>query len=212
MPTISGKQKMILAYIEEFSLVHGYAPSVREIGAKVGLRSTSTVQAHLNNLQKAGYLAPAAHKPRTLSSKRGPVMVPRVPILENTLESIMLMKCEGYVPFMPAAQGGTYFATKAKDNAMNGVGILEGDLLIVRRDVQAQDGNIVLVQGNTAFACRMIRITPTETWLMSSNSDTPPVRGEDHKVIGVVQAVQREYTICAPNPPSNEKEDSVGTF
>jgi repressor LexA len=81
MKKISAKQQQILEYISSYSLEHGYPPSVREIGAEMGLRSPSTVHAHLKKLQEAGYLEPNEHKSRALTPVSGPSMVPRVPIL-----------------------------------------------------------------------------------------------------------------------------------
>ena len=81
MKKISAKQQQILDYISSYSLEHGYPPSVREIGAEMGLRSPSTVHAHLKKLQEAGYLEPNEHKSRALTPVSGPSMVPRVPIL-----------------------------------------------------------------------------------------------------------------------------------
>lgn len=79
MKKISAKQQQILDYISSYSLEHGYPPSVREIGAEMGLRSPSTVHAHLKKLQEAGYLEPNEHKSRALTPVSGPSMVPRVP-------------------------------------------------------------------------------------------------------------------------------------
>ena len=67
MKKISAKQQQILDYISSYSLEHGYPPSVREIGAEMGLRSPSTVHAHLKKLQEAGYLEPNEHKSRALT-------------------------------------------------------------------------------------------------------------------------------------------------
>ena len=81
MKKISAKQQRILDYINEFSIEHGYPPSVREIGAAVGLRSPSTVHAHLKKLQEAGFLEPSGHKSRALTPVSGPAVVSRVPTL-----------------------------------------------------------------------------------------------------------------------------------
>ena len=81
MKKISEKQQRILDFINTFSMEHGYPPSVREICAEVGLRSTSTVHAHLKKLQEAGYLEANDHKSRALTPVAGASMVPRVPIL-----------------------------------------------------------------------------------------------------------------------------------
>ena len=97
MKKISAKQQRILDYISEFSLEHGYPPSVREICTEMGLRSPSTVHAHLKKLQEAGYLEPTEHKSRALSPTSGPSMVPRVPILGRVTAGMPILAVEEHV-------------------------------------------------------------------------------------------------------------------
>ena len=150
MKKISPKQQRILDYISEFSLEHGYPPSVREICAEMDLRSPSTVHAHLKKLQEAGYLEPSDHKSRALTPVSGPSMVPRVPILGRVTAGLPILAVEehiGYVPFEPAAGGGEYYALRIRGDSMTGAGILDGDLVIVRQDAQARSGDIVPAGG-----------------------------------------------------------------
>lgn len=121
MKKISAKQQQILDYISSYSLEHGYPPSVREIGAEMGLRSPSTVHAHLKKLQEAGYLEPNEHKSRALTPVSGPSMVPRVPILGRVTAGMPILAVEehiGYVPFEPAAGGGEYYALRIRGDSM----------------------------------------------------------------------------------------------
>ena len=97
MKKISAKQQQILDYISSYSLEHGYPPSVREIGAEMGLRSPSTVHAHLKKLQEAGYLEPNEHKSRALTPVSGPSMVPRVPILGRVTAGMPILAVEEHI-------------------------------------------------------------------------------------------------------------------
>ena len=138
MKKISAKQQQILDYISSYSLEHGYPPSVREIGAEMGLRSPSTVHAHLKKLQEAGYLEPNEHKSRALTPVSGPSMVPRVPILGRVTAGMPILAVEehiGYVPFEPAAGGGEYYALRIRGDSMIGVGIMDDDLVIIRQGI-----------------------------------------------------------------------------
>ena len=81
MKKLTKMQQKVYDYIAQFMTEWGYPPSVREICAEVGLRSTSTVHAHLKKLQEAGYLEASDHKSRALAPISGASMVPRVPIL-----------------------------------------------------------------------------------------------------------------------------------
>ena len=94
MKKISDKQQNILDFINSFSMEHGYPPSVREICAEVGLRSTSTVHAHLKKLQEAGYLEASDHKSRALAPVSGASMVPRVPILGRVTAGMPILAVE----------------------------------------------------------------------------------------------------------------------
>ena len=182
MKKISPKQQRILDYISEFSLEHGYPPSVREICAEMDLRSPSTVHAHLKKLQEAGYLEPSDHKSRALTPVSGPSMVPRVPILGRVTAGLPILAVEehiGYVPFEPAAGGGEYYALRIRGDSMTGAGILDGDLVIVRQDAQA--------------TCKTLNLTQDGVWLMPENPAYPPINGTGCQILGVVKAVYREY-------------------
>ena len=196
MKKISAKQQRILDYISEFSLEHGYPPSVREICTEMGLRSPSTVHAHLKKLQEAGYLEPTEHKSRALSPTSGPSMVPRVPILGRVTAGMPILAVEehvGYVPFEPAAGGGEYYALRIRGDSMTGAGILDGDLVIVRQDVQARGGDIVIALLEDEATCKTLDITADGVWLMPENPAYPPIDGTGCQILGVVKAVYREY-------------------
>lgn len=196
MKKISPKQQRILDYISEFSLEHGYPPSVREICAEMDLRSPSTVHAHLKKLQEAGYLEPSDHKSRALTPVSGPSMVPRVPILGRVTAGLPILAVEehiGYVPFEPAAGGGEYYALRIRGESMTGAGILDGDLVIVRQDAQARSGDIVIALLEDEATCKTLNLTQDGVWLMPENPAYPPINGTGCQILGVVKAVYREY-------------------
>ena len=196
MKKISAKQQRILDYISEFSLEHGYPPSVREICAEMNLRSPSTVHAHLKKLQEAGYLEPSEHKSRALTPVSGPSMVTRVPILGRVTAGMPILAVEehvGYVPFEPAANGGEYYALRIRGDSMTGAGILDGDLVIVRQDAQACSGDIVIALLEDEATCKTLNLTQDGVWLMPENPAYPPINGTGCQILGVVKAVYREY-------------------
>lgn len=196
MKKISAKQQRILDYINEFSLSHGYPPSVREICAEMELRSPSTVHAHLKKLQEAGYLEPSDHKSRALTSVSGPSMVSRVPIVGRVTAGMPILAVEehvGYVPFEPAANGGEFYALRIRGESMIGVGIMDGDLVIVRQDAEARSGDIVIALLEDEATCKTLNITADGVWLMPENPAYPPIDGTGCQILGVVKAVYREY-------------------
>ena len=175
---------------------HGYPPSVREICAEVGLRSTSTVHAHLKKLQEAGYLEASDHKSRALAPVSGASMVPRVPILGRVTAGMPILAVEehiGYVPFEPAASGGKYYALRIRGDSMIGAGIISGDTVIIRPQETAENGQIVVALLDDSATVKRLRRDETGVWLLPENPAYPPIDGREAAILGVVVALQREY-------------------
>lgn len=196
MKKISEKQQRILDFITSYTMERGYAPSVRDIGAEMGLRSPSTVHAHIKKLQEAGYLAADDHKSRTLTPIGGPTMVARVPILGKVTAGSPILAIEehvGYVPFEGAANGGEYYALRVRGDSMIGVGIMSDDLVIVRRDLPAYNHDIVIALIEDEATCKTLHMTPDGLWLMPENPEYQPINGNSCQILGVVKAVYREY-------------------
>lgn len=196
MKNITAKQQRVLNFINEYSLDHGYPPSVREIGNELGLKSPSSVHAHLKKLQEAGYLEPADHKSRTITTVSGPAMTPRVPIVGRVTAGAPFLEVEqhiGYVPYDPAANGGQYFALRIRGDSMVGAGILDGDLVIVRQDVQAQSGDIVIALVEDEATCKRLQVLSDQVWLSAENPAYSPIDGSNCQIVGVIKAVLREY-------------------
>jgi repressor LexA len=152
---LTGRQQEIFDFLVGYQEQHGYPPTVREIGEAVGLASPSTVHAHLANLERAGLLRRDPTKPRALellgaSRKRatetaGAAQLPLVgeiaaggPLLadENVEDHVA-------VPEL-LAHGGADFLLRVKGDSMVNAGILDGDLVVVRRQDTARDGEIVV--------------------------------------------------------------------
>jgi repressor LexA len=134
---------------------HGYPPTVREIGEAVGLASPSTVHAHLANLERAGLIKRDPTKPRALELRRDPKPetaraddVHRLPLLGEIAAGGPLLaeqNVEEYVAVPePLARGGEEFLLRVKGDSMINAGILEGDLVVVRRQQDARNGDIVV--------------------------------------------------------------------
>ena len=140
MKKISPKQQRILDYISEFSLEHGYPPSVREeYCAEMDLRSPSTVHAHLKKLQEAGYLEPSDHKSRALTPVSGPSMVPRVPILGRVTAGLPHPCGGGAYRIRPVRAGGRRRSMPCASAAVRDPArILDGDLVIVQQRAGSQ--------------------------------------------------------------------------
>lgn len=196
MQKLSAKQQQILEYITEATMRQGYPPSVREIGDHVGLSSSSSVHAHLIKLREKGYLQKDDHKTRAVVVKGMASAVPQVPILGQVTAGMPILaveEIEGYVPYEHAGRPGEHFALRIRGDSMTGAGIMNGDLIIVRRQQTARSGQIVVALLEDEATCKTLRIDGQQVWLMPENPDYPPINGQGCSILGQVVAVYREY-------------------
>jgi len=154
--TLTTRQRQILDVIVEHQSLHGYPPSVREIGSAVGLKSPATVKSHLDNLQEAGYLIRDPSKPRAIqvrydpssgrSVDRGPVRhVPLVGDVAAGTDVLASENVEELVP-MPAdlTGGGELFMLRVRGDSMIDMGIFDGDFVVCHTQDTAADGDVVI--------------------------------------------------------------------
>jgi repressor LexA len=153
---LTARQQEIWNFLVEYVDRHGYPPTVREIGERVGLASPSTVHAHLANLERAGLLRRDPTKPRALEllgrerreaqpAATAAEDVMRLPLVGQIAAGGPLLAeqdIEGYVP-LPASTKGD-FLLRVKGESMIDAGILDGDLVIVQRTPDARNGEIVV--------------------------------------------------------------------
>ena len=153
MDTLSTKQKEIYNVIKDSILNKGYPPSVREIGELVGLKSTSSVHAHLNTLEKKGYIRKDPTKPRTIEitddtfnlTRREVVNVPMIGTVAAGMPILASENITDYFPIPSELLPNTdIFMLKVKGESMINVGIHDGDQIIVSKQSTAKNGDIVV--------------------------------------------------------------------
>ena len=192
MPRTSNKAEEILDYVNRFVQENGYAPSVREIGAAVGLRSTASVSYHLQQLQEKGLLmGPGGKgKKRAVVTAMRPGQIPVVGVVTAGLPILAVENQEGTM----AGEGDPgCFALRVRGESMMGAGILDGDKVVVRPQQTAEDGQIVVARiGDEATVKRLSRRNG-EIWLLPENPAFDPIDGSEAELIGIVKAVFREY-------------------
>ena len=191
MPRTSDKPEKILAFIRAFTRRNGYPPSVREIGAAVGLRSTSTVHYQLARLREQGLLAGDAAKSRALTLADEP---PRgVPLVGTVAAGQPILAEENVEGFLPWEGEDGCFALRVKGDSMLGAGILPGDCVIVRPQPDADDGEIVVaLLGDEATVKRLSKRGKT-VLLLPENPAYEPIDGSGAVILGKVRAVLRTY-------------------
>ena len=192
MPRTSNKAQLILEFVNAFMQENGFVPSVREIGAAVGLRSTASVSYHLQQLQEKGYLqAPGAKgRKRAIVTSQRPGQIPVVGVVTAGLPILALENQEGTI----AWEGDPKcFALRVRGDSMINAAILNGDMVVVRPQANADDGQIVVARiGDEATVKRLSRKNG-EIWLMPENENYEPIDGSEAELIGIVKAVYREY-------------------
>ena len=196
---LTKRQHEIVDYIKRYVSKYGYPPTVREIGKAVGLASSSTVHAHLSNLEKYGLLRRNPTKPRAIEllidrakkaiSPAGLPLVGQVaagtPVLaeENIEEYIQ-------VPDVAGGDEGDY-VLRVSGESMRDAGILGGDYVVVRPQDTAGNGDIVVaLLGEEATVKRFFR-ERDRVRLQPENSDMEPILSDDVKVLGRVVGVFR---------------------
>ncbi len=197
MANLTAKQQQIYDYIAAFSSEHGYPPSVREIGAAVGLKSPSTVHFHLKGLEEAGVITKAEGKTRaiTLAEERS-THKDQIPILGNVAAGspILAQECvEDYLTFSTQGLEGEHFALRVRGESMLNAGILPGDLVVVHQQQDAHSGEIVVALFEDEATVKTLSRKDGHTWLLPENPDYQPIDGDRAEIIGRVVAVVRRY-------------------
>ena len=191
MPRTSDKAQRILEFVNDFVQENGFAPSVREIGAAVGLRSTASVSYHLQQLQEKGYLqSPGAKgRKRAIVTSQRPGQIPVVGVVTAGLPILALENQEGTI----AWEGDPKcFALRVRGDSMVNAAILDGDMVVVRPQANADDGQIVVARiGDEATVKRLYRRNG-QILLMPENENYSPIDGSEAEIIGLVKAVIRE--------------------
>ena len=192
MPRTSNKSGLILDYVNQFIQENGYAPSIREIGEAVGLRSTASVSYHLHQLQEKGLLLSPGSKGRKRAISTG-VRPGQIPVVGLVTAGIPILAVENQEGTIPWEGDPGCFALRVRGESMIGAGILSGDLVVVRPQQTAMDGQIVVARiGDEATVKRLSRRSG-QVWLLPENPEFEPIDGSEAEIIGLVKAVIRMY-------------------
>jgi repressor LexA len=209
---LTKRQQEIFDFIKRYSADFGYPPTVRDIGKAVGLASSSTVHAHLANLEKLGLLRRDPTKPRAIEmldraregveqaveNVRSLVRPEGLPLVGQVAAGAPILaeeNIEDYVAVPPLAGGETgEYVLRIRGESMKNAGILEGDYVVVRPQDDATDGEIVVaLVGEEATVKRFFR-EPDHVRLQPENETMEPIRSKDVRVLGRVVGLFRSVT------------------
>ena len=199
---LTKRQQEIFDFIKRYSARHGYPPTVRDIGKAIGLTSSSTVHAHLANLEKIGLLRRDPTKPRAMEilvDKAKKVVAPAgLPVVGRVAAGQPVLAEENIeeyvdVPQLAGGDDGEY-VLRVTGDSMKNAGILEGDYVVVQSQDTARDGDIVVaLLGEEATVKRFFKESD-HVRLQPENEALEPIRTRDVRVLGRVVGVFRRVT------------------
>jgi repressor LexA len=201
---LTKRQQEIFDFIKRYSAKYGYPPTVRDIGKAVGLASSSTVHAHLANLERIGMLRRDPTKPRAielLDRAAAGVRVfvrPGLPLVGHVAAGQPVLAEENIEDYVqtPSFAGGEQgeYVLQIRGDSMKDAGILEGDVVVVRRQDSADDGDIVVaLLGDEATVKRYFRETD-HIRLQPENEAMKPIRSREVQVLGKVVGLMRNMS------------------
>ena len=199
---LTRRQQEIFDYVKRYGAEHGYPPTVRDIGKAIGLTSSSTVHAHLANLEKVGLLRRDPTKPRALEvlvyKAKQAVALSGLPVVGQVAAGAPMLadeNIEEYVP-VPGIAGGDEgeFVLRVKGDSMKDAGILEGDHVVVRRQDSAANGEIVVALVDDEATVKRFFKEDDHVRLQPENDALQPILVRDVEVLGRVVGVCRRVT------------------
>ena len=199
MRTSGNNQQKILDFIKSEIEDKGYPPSVREICAAVGLRSTSTVHAHLNHLEEQGLIRRDSTKPRALEVLDGSHARGRsVPLVGRVTAGQPILAIENIEDYLMLPQSmlgkDDLFCLRVQGESMIDIGILDGDIVVLRQQDAAENGDIVVAMTEDDEATlKRIFYEDGRVRLQPENRTMEPIYAERVTVLGKLVALIRQF-------------------
>ena len=202
---LTKRQQEIFEFIKKYSARYGYPPTVRDIGKAVGLASSSTVHAHLANLEKAGLLRRDPTKPRAIElldravdAVRSAVRPAGLPLIGHVAAGQPILAEENveeyvHVPQLAGGEDGEY-VLRVRGESMKNAGILDGDFVVVRPQQTGRDGEIVVAMVEEEATVKRFFREADHIRLQPENETMEPIRTREAKVIGRVVGVCRRVS------------------
>lgn len=195
MNNLTQKQNDIFEYIKDKISQTGVAPSVREIGEAVGLRSTSSVQYNLNALEEAGYIKRDANLKRTIRIAGSAESIAHIPLVGTVTAGMPILatqQIEEYIA-ISGVSGSNLFALHVKGDSMVNAGIYDGDIVVVEQTPVADNGDIVVVLIDDEATVKRFYKEKGCFRLQPENDKYKPIIVEECAILGKVKRLIRSY-------------------
>ncbi len=199
MTKLSPRQERIVDFIRAYLTENGYPPSFREIAASVGLKSPSSVDHHMKRLRELGVLQYEEGHFRSIQlAEEAPAAPPEgmVALVGRVAAGspILAEECvEDYIPFDTGAHPEDFFALRVRGESMLGAGILPDDVVVVRRQPEAYNGEIVVALFEDEATVKTLSRRDGQVWLLPENPDYDPIDGTRCQILGKVVGLVRRY-------------------
>ena len=202
---LTAKQRVVLDYIKKATMEKGYPPSVREIGAAVKLRSTSTVHNHLANLERKGYIKRDPTKPRALEIFDSPFQendskrkLVQVPVLGSVTAGLPVLAVENVEEYFPLPMkfietNDDVFMLTINGSSMIEAGIYDGDYVLVLRKDTASNGDIVVALLDQEATVKRFYKEEGYYRLQPENSQMDPLLVDEVTILGKVIGLMRRF-------------------
>jgi repressor LexA len=198
------QQKKVLDYIEEFLEISGYPPAISEIADYLGVSSTFGVRKHLDALERKGFLtrggaglSRAIMVARPTMSFGGERRASSVPIIGRVTAGqpiLAIENVEGWLSFKPMDLTKKLFGLRVQGESMKDKGIMDGDLVIVRQQPTAEDGDVVVARIEDSATVKTFRTKKNGFYLEPANDRFKPIhiaKDDDFQILGKVTSVLR---------------------
>ena len=206
-PELTAQEQRILDALSAYQREKGYAPSQRELAKLVGLKSPNTVDYHLKKLEAKGYVQCSKNRSRAVEllkeAYRGvreaveTVRAGRVPLLGMVQAGLPALALEDpeedYIEVDPSLVRGRSFALRVRGDSMKDAGIFEGDVVIVRVQQSAQEGDVVVARFGDEATVKHFRRRPDGVYLMPANPKYDPIPANEAAILGKVTGVISKY-------------------
>ncbi len=192
-PTLTEKQSEVYNFLVK-EMSNGFPPTVREICAATGIKSTSTVHGILSVLEEGGYIVRDPKNSRSIRIDMGApsAMVPVVGKITAGKPILAIEEIEDYIPY-PSKDAEGLFALRVVGLSMKDAGILDGDIIVANKNVPCKNGDIVVGMDGDSATVKRLLIKNGQIIFMPENPDFSPIYPEDPMVLGKVIGSYRKY-------------------